>query len=113
MEPKRATDGRLELRHAGDLDGLPDLRGQTTPFLRSETVCQCSCTVINVQGHKSRHRDADHIERPVRPSLARRQAVVHNGARPGPESEPGNEKLRGHHGYYGVTGKSGALSRFL
>jgi hypothetical protein len=69
------------------LSDLPDLRGQVTPFLPSNTVrrclgtapfdagrgCpfQCSfCTIINVQGRKSRFRDADDIERVVRTSQA-------------------------------------------
>jgi radical SAM superfamily enzyme YgiQ (UPF0313 family) len=66
---------------------LPDLRGQEMPFLPSEAVhrsqstvtfdagrgCpfQCSfCTIINVQGRKSRYRDADDVERLVRTQLA-------------------------------------------
>jgi hypothetical protein len=70
------------------LSDLPDLRGQPTPFLPPDTVrrclgtasidagrgCpfQCSfCTIINVQGRKSRYRDADDVERVVRTSLAR------------------------------------------
>jgi hypothetical protein len=69
------------------LKDLPDLRGQVTPFLPYDTVrrclgtapfdagrgCpyQCSfCTIINVQGRKSRYRDADDVERVVRTSLA-------------------------------------------
>jgi len=69
------------------LNDLPDLRGQVVPFLPSDTVrrcldtasfdagrgCpfQCSfCTIINVQGRKSRYRDADDVERLVRASLA-------------------------------------------
>ena len=67
---------------------LPDLRGQEMPFLPPEAVrrsqstvtfdagrgCpfQCSfCTIINVQGRKSRYRDADDVERLVRTNLAR------------------------------------------
>jgi radical SAM superfamily enzyme YgiQ (UPF0313 family) len=67
---------------------LPDLRGQEMPFLPPEAVrrswstvtfdagrgCpfQCSfCTIINVQGRKSRYRDADDVERLVRTHLAR------------------------------------------
>ena len=70
------------------IDDLPDLRGQEMPFLPAETVrrsqstvtfdagrgCpfQCSfCTIINVQGRKSRFRDADDVERVVRTHLAR------------------------------------------
>lgn len=69
------------------LKDLPDLRGQVMPFLPPETVrrtlstapfdagrgCpfQCSfCTIINVQGRKSRYRDADDVERVVRTNLA-------------------------------------------
>ena len=65
------------------LDDLPGLEGQVTPFLPSELVkkysnysafdvgrgCpfRCSfCTIINVQGRKSRHRTADDVERMVR-----------------------------------------------
>ena len=70
------------------LKDLPDLRGQELPFLPPEAVrramstvtfdagrgCpfQCSfCTIINVQGRKSRFRDADDVERLVRTNLAR------------------------------------------
>ena len=69
------------------LRDLPDLRGQEMPFLPRQagrrsfsTVTfdagrgcsfQCTfCTIINVQGHKSRYRDADEVERLVRTSLA-------------------------------------------
>ena len=69
------------------LNDLPDLRGQEMPFLPAEAVrrsqstvtfdagrgCpfQCSfCTIINVQGRKSRYRDADDVERLVRTNLA-------------------------------------------
>jgi Radical SAM superfamily len=70
------------------IDDLPGLRGQVTPFLPApiverygETIgafdagrgCpfQCSfCTIINVQGRKSRWRDADDVERLVRANLA-------------------------------------------
>ena len=70
------------------LDALPDLRGQVMPALPPEAVrrsmstitfdagrgCpfQCSfCTIINVQGRKSRYRDATDVERLVRTNLAR------------------------------------------
>jgi len=66
----------------------PDLRGQPTPFLPAHVArrysffgtfdagrgCpfQCSfCTVINVQGHESRFRDADDIEKLVRANVDR------------------------------------------
>jgi radical SAM superfamily enzyme YgiQ (UPF0313 family) len=69
------------------LKDLPDLRGQVTPTLPREVArgyldvssfdagrgCpfQCSfCTIINVQGRKSRYRDADDVERVIRTSLA-------------------------------------------
>lgn len=67
---------------------LPDMTGTPTPFLPPDRVrltmgkrasfdagrgCpyQCSfCTIINVQGHKSRFRDADDVERLVRANWA-------------------------------------------
>jgi hypothetical protein len=69
------------------LKDLPDLRGQVTPFLPADAVRRCQgtapfdagrgcpyqcsfCTIINVQGRKSRFRDADDVERLVRASLA-------------------------------------------
>lgn len=69
------------------LKDLPSLRGAVMPFLPPATLrralstapfdagrgCpfQCSfCTIINVQGRKSRYRDADDVERLVRASLA-------------------------------------------
>jgi len=68
------------------LSDLPDLEGQVTPFLPAPLArrtfystafdtgrgCpfQCSfCTVINVQGRKSRHRTADDVEQLVRAYL--------------------------------------------
>jgi len=66
------------------LNDLPDLAGQPTPYLPPERIertmgkrasfdagrgCPylCSfCTIINVQGRKSRHRTADDVERLVR-----------------------------------------------
>lgn len=70
------------------VNDLPDLRGQQMPFLPAQAVrrarstvtfdagrgCpfQCSfCTIINVQGRKSRYRDADDVERLVRTQLSR------------------------------------------
>jgi hypothetical protein len=67
---------------------LPALRGQITPLLPPEVSrrylhftpfdagrgCpfQCSfCTIINVQGRKSRYRDADDVEKLVRSYVAR------------------------------------------
>jgi radical SAM superfamily enzyme YgiQ (UPF0313 family) len=70
------------------LSDLPDLRGQVIPVLPGGVLrrymqqespfdagrgCpfQCSfCTIINVQGRKSRYRDADDVERVVRANLA-------------------------------------------
>ncbi len=67
---------------------LPGLEGQPTPFLPIELVkrygaegscfdagrgCpfQCSfCTIINVQGRKSRYRSADDVERLIRANVA-------------------------------------------
>jgi radical SAM superfamily enzyme YgiQ (UPF0313 family) len=69
------------------MDDLPGLQQQVTPFLPIDIVrrygetigafdagrgCpfQCSfCTIINVQGRKSRWRDADDVERLVRANL--------------------------------------------
>jgi radical SAM superfamily enzyme YgiQ (UPF0313 family) len=92
-------EGRLEplLRDIGNgglqsvynfLDDLPDLSGTPTPYLPPDRVrltmgrrtsfdagrgCpyQCSfCTIINVQGRKSRHRTADDVARLVRANAA-------------------------------------------
>ncbi len=70
------------------MDDLPNLQSQTTPYLPLRVVkrydgilssfdagrgCpfQCSfCTIINVQGRKSRWRDADDIERIVKDNAA-------------------------------------------
>jgi len=70
------------------LDDLPDLSGTPTPYLPPDRVrltmgrrtsfdagrgCpyQCSfCTIINVQGHKSRHRTPDDVEALVRANAA-------------------------------------------
>jgi len=93
------AEGRLEAVFADALAGrlrpvynfmdeLPGLQQQVTPFLPIDIVrrygetigafdagrgCpfQCSfCTIINVQGRKSRWRDADDVERLVRANLA-------------------------------------------
>jgi Radical SAM superfamily len=71
------------------MDDLPSLEGAVTPILPAERVqrtveahtsfdagrgCpfQCSfCTIINVQGRKSRYRSADDVERLVRANLAK------------------------------------------
>jgi pyruvate-formate lyase-activating enzyme len=69
------------------LDDLPDLRGQPTPILPPDMVPLCDgtapfdagrgcpfrcsfCTIINVQGRKSRYRDPDDVERLVRANAA-------------------------------------------
>ena len=75
------------------LDKLPGLEGAVAPFLPERLVrrydgvlssfdagrgCpfQCSfCTIINVQGRKSRYRSADDIEKLIRANAA--QGVVH------------------------------------
>ena len=78
------------------MDDLPDMQGQTIPDLPLRIVqrydgvmssfdagrgCpfQCSfCTIINVQGRKSRWRDADDVERILRQTQAGRLAVFHH-----------------------------------
>jgi radical SAM superfamily enzyme YgiQ (UPF0313 family) len=82
-----ALAGRLQPLY-NFMDDLPGLQQQVTPFLPLDIVrrygdtigafdagrgCpfQCSfCTIINVQGRKSRWRDADDVERLVRANLA-------------------------------------------
>ena len=82
-----AADGRLEPVY-NFMSDLPQLDGVAAPLLPAERVrrtggafasfdagrgCpyQCSfCTIINVQGRKSRHRSADDVERIVRANLA-------------------------------------------
>ncbi|HTV45470.1 MAG TPA: radical SAM protein [Stellaceae bacterium] len=82
-----ALAGRLEPIY-NFMDDLPALQQQVTPFLPAAITrrygeslgafdagrgCpfQCSfCTIINVQGRKSRWRDADDVERLVRANLA-------------------------------------------
>jgi radical SAM superfamily enzyme YgiQ (UPF0313 family) len=82
-----AAEGRL--RPVYDyLNDLPDMTGKPTPYLPPDRVrltmgkrasfdagrgCPylCSfCTIINVQGRKSRHRDADDVERLIRANAA-------------------------------------------
>ena len=82
-----ALEGRLRPIY-NFMDDLPALQQQVTPFLPLDIVqrygetigafdagrgCpfQCSfCTIINVQGRKTRWRDADDVERLVRANLA-------------------------------------------
>src|SRR5271166_6660943 len=70
------------------IDDLPALEDAVTPFLPGNSVCktignvttfdagrgcpfQCSfCTIINVQGRKSRHRSPDDVERILRKNYA-------------------------------------------
>ena len=83
-----AWSGRLQPIY-NYMDDLPSLEGAVVPILPAERVqrtveahtsfdagrgCpfQCSfCTIINVQGRKSRYRSADDVERLVRANLAR------------------------------------------
>ena len=82
-----AYDGRMEpiYNYMSDLPGMED---EPTPFLPADMVAkyggsvacfdagrgcpfQCSfCTIINVQGRKSRYRDADDVEKLVRANVA-------------------------------------------
>ena len=82
-----ARDGMLKPHYDYGAD-LPDLEGVPIPILPGRTIrrnmagrtsfdagrgCpfQCSfCTIINVQGRKSRHRSADDVERIVRANHA-------------------------------------------
>ena len=82
-----AAKGRLRALY-NQMDDLPSIGGTPTPFLPREFVkrtagtstsfdagrgCpfQCSfCTIINVQGRKSRFRSADDVERIVRDNWA-------------------------------------------
>jgi hypothetical protein len=83
-----AYHGRMQPSY-NFLKDLPDLRGQVMPTLPASGVrralatapfdagrgCpfQCSfCTIINVQGRKSRYRDADDVEKLVRAHQAKR-----------------------------------------
>ncbi|MBY0275727.1 radical SAM protein [Candidatus Binatia bacterium] len=82
-----ADRGRLEplYRHEAE---LPGLEGQPVPYLPAEVIGRMSgqrasfdagrgcpflcsfCTIINVQGRKSRHRTADDVEKIVRENAA-------------------------------------------
>jgi radical SAM superfamily enzyme YgiQ (UPF0313 family) len=81
-----AAEGRLAPLY-DYMDDLPDLEGAITPFLPADVVKRafgntafdagrgcpfsCSfCTIINVQGRKSRWRTADDVESIVRANLA-------------------------------------------
>src|SRR5207249_100395 len=81
-----AANGQLKALY-NFMSDLPNLEGAAIPLLPAERVrrtvgantsfdagrgCpyQCSfCTIINVQGRKSRHRSADDVERIVRANL--------------------------------------------
>lgn len=70
------------------MDNLPAIESQATPFLPARLLNRCIgsftsfdagrgcpflcsfCTIINVQGHKSRRRSADDVERMVRENAA-------------------------------------------
>ncbi len=87
-----AAKGALEPIY-NTMSQLPDLQGAVTPFLPERLVrrydgllssfdagrgCpfQCSfCTIINVQGRKSRYRSADDIEKLIRANHA--QGITH------------------------------------
>ncbi len=84
---RAAYEGRLEPIY-NYMSDLPGMEEEPTPFLPVEMVqryggkvacfdagrgCpfQCSfCTIINVQGRKSRYRDADDVEKLVRANVA-------------------------------------------
>jgi radical SAM superfamily enzyme YgiQ (UPF0313 family) len=84
---KAADEGRMDPVY-NYMDDLPDLTGAPTPYLPVEEIRKyfgtvgtfdagrgcpftCSfCTIINVQGRKSRFRTADDIERLVREQAA-------------------------------------------
>ena len=91
-----AFNGKLKPMY-NYMDALPNLVGEPPPFLPRKHVqrtvgnlssidlgrgCpyQCSfCTIINVQGRKSRIRSADDLEKIVRENYARRhQALLHH-----------------------------------
>ena len=82
-----ADRGRLEPLYRFEAD-LPDLEGQPVPFLPADVLDRMSgqrasfdagrgcpflcsfCTIINVQGRKSRHRTADDVEKIMRENIA-------------------------------------------
>ncbi|HMF57910.1 MAG TPA: radical SAM protein [Pyrinomonadaceae bacterium] len=84
---KDAWDGRLQPLY-NFMNDLPDMEDAAMPLLPAERVMrtagantsfdagrgcpyQCSfCTIINVQGRKSRHRSPDDVERIVRTNVA-------------------------------------------
>jgi hypothetical protein len=84
----RAAHERRLLPLYNYMDDLPSLQGQTMPYLPPKVARRyapmpgsfdagrgcpflCSfCTIINVQGRKSRYRDPDDIERLLRANLA-------------------------------------------
>ena len=92
------------------LDNLPNLDGATAPYLPQDRVGRsigmissfdagrgcpflCSfCTIINVQGRKSRYRSADDIERIVRDEpRQRRPLLLHHRRQPRPEPQLGGD----------------------
>jgi radical SAM superfamily enzyme YgiQ (UPF0313 family) len=88
LDPVLQDAAREQLKPLYDfMDDLPDLEGAVTPFLPADIVKRafsntsfdagrgcpftCSfCTIINVQGRKSRWRTADDVEAIVRANLA-------------------------------------------
>ena len=94
-EAERTLVAMLQDAHRGEMQpiynhllDLPDLQGEVTPFLPVDIAkrslnftafdagrgCpfRCSfCTIINVQGRKSRFRDPDDVERIIRAYVAR------------------------------------------
>jgi len=82
-----AFHGRLQMLYDFMKD-LPDLESAPVPYLPAEQIHRMSgarasfdagrgcpflcsfCTIINVQGRKSRHRNADDVERIIRANLA-------------------------------------------
>ena len=92
------------------MDDLPNLQEQTIPYLPRRLVqrydgvlssfdagrgCpfQCSfCTIINVQGRKSRYRSGDDIERIVRQNVAEGiYALLHHRRQFRPQQELGSD----------------------
>ena len=97
-------------RSTNTMDDLPNLQEQTIPYLPRRLVqrydgvlssfdagrgCpfQCSfCTIINVQGRKSRYRSADDIERIVRENAAQKHfTLLHHRRQFRPQQELGGD----------------------
>ena len=105
-EAEEHFDARLRDVHRGEarpiyktMDDLPSLQEQTIPYLPRRLVArydgvlssfdagrgcpfQCSfCTIIDVQGRKSRYRSADDVERIVRGNASRGMPIRLHWAR--------------------------------